>query len=400
MSLKSREYVFPPALRSREMWCPWAFDAAGRKRPRAPHMTDHCYPVAWGADADERPETDFETCMKYVRLKPFELEGMGLDFPDDSPDEKLRPGVLLPHEDAAPDSAEERIALVDFDNVRDPETGDVHPVARNMIRDVGSYVSKSVSGEGLHMLVFGKLPAGYGKLIVPIDVEPFRGLEEPPQVEIYDHGRVAAVTGEHMSMTPLSIDDGQSLVEAVTEHKEYLEDDEGDDSSGSSSTKPRGSKPSNGAGASSPYFEKDLLDFAPAKARGREQSRVHGAHPVHGGTSSDDRESMNYHVDTDANVWHCFAHDSGGGPLEMAAVMAGKIRCADAGEGALERLDDEEFLEVCLRARREGFDGKPPYRALVAIAKAHGLAFADPDEEVLGKSAYKVAKTIYENTPT
>lgn len=399
MSLKSREYVFPPALRSREMWCPWAFDEAGRKRPRAPHMNDHCYPVAWGAGADERPETDFETCMKYVRLQPYELDGMGLDFPPDSPDETLRPGILLPHEDVAPESEDERIVQVDFDDVRDPETGKVHPAARDVIRDAESYAALSSSGEGIHLLVFGKLPPGYGKLIVPLDDEPFGSLESAPQIEIYDHGRVAALTGEHIDMTPVSMSSGQDIIERFVERDRELSDDDGREDPPSPS-KPRGSTGGSGGNASSPYYSKDVIDFAPAECRGSNQSHTHGAHPVHGGTSSADSESMNYHVDVDSNLWHCFAHDSGGGPLEMAAVMAGKIACRNAGEGALERLDDEEFLEVCLRARREGFDGKPPYRALVAIAKAHGLAFADPDEEILGESAYSVALTIYENTPT
>lgn len=68
-----------------------------------------------------------------------------------------------------------------------------------------------------------------------------------------------------------------------------------------------------------------------------------GPHPVHGSTTG-----SNFHVETEKNVWHCFRDNSGGGPLELLAVMHGIIRCADAGKGCLR---GEKFKQVIAKAQ-------------------------------------------------
>lgn len=57
-----------------------------------------------------------------------------------------------------------------------------------------------------------------------------------------------------------------------------------------------------------------------------------GPHPKHGSTTG-----SNFRVDTKKNTWYCFreGHKSGGGPLELLAVLNGIIECKDCHKGVL-----------------------------------------------------------------
>lgn len=390
--------AYPDELTELEIWVCWARDSKGRKRPRAPWLDGHCYPVAWGEDAERRPETDFETALKYSQLRGFELEAMGLAFEPDIPSKDLEPGLILPHADAV-DGVDRRLVQVDLDDVRDPETGELHPEAERLVDELEAYGSISVSGEGVHLLIWSRLPPTRGKYIGELDDEPaFESLDSAPQIELYDHGRHVALTGEHLPETPLDIPERPDVVDELIERYPDATDDGSDDGDVDPEqiTQPD-VKPSSGS-SSSPYFEHRLTDFAlPSDNVDERSNEVQGAHPVHGGTSSSDADSSNYNIDKRKNQWHCFAHDSGGGPLKMVALQEGKLRCGDCEKGALDRLTDGDFLEVCLAARDLGFEGPPPYRALVEIARREGLALKDPEEGVLGRSAYSVAEQIFEH---
>ncbi len=68
----------------------------------------------------------------------------------------------------------------------------------------------------------------------------------------------------------------------------------------------------------------------PRDIKERKGSEVRGSHPLHGSASG-----KNFAVNTSKNCWHCFRHNSGGGPLEWLAVEAGLISCQDARGGCL-----------------------------------------------------------------
>lgn len=386
------ERVYPDELTDLDIWVCWARDHKGRKRPRAPWLDGHAYPVSWGSGSEPRPEADFEKALKWSTLRPFEIDAMGVDFEPDIPEESLDPGLILPHD---VDGVDRRLMQVDLDDVR-REDGSLHPEAERILEEVDAYASVSVSGDGVHALIWARLPAGMGKFIGELDDEPFVG-DSCPQLELYDHGRHVALTGEHLEGTPLEIPERPELVDEWIERYEDATDDGEDDDGSDRLSKPAPTSTTSGSGKS-PYYEHPVLDFAPPKANLEDRStEAQGAHPVHGGTSSADSASSNYNVDKSDNLWSCFAHDSGGGPLKMVAVMEGKLRCDDCEAGALGRLDDGDFLEVCLAARDRGFDGSPPYRALVELARREGLALKDPDEGVLGRSCYSVAEQIFKN---
>ena len=204
---------YPPKIVEKDVWVSWILDGVGRKRPVAPWATGHAYPVKWGEDADDRPETEFDRAKRWAE---FPLNDLGLSLPDDAQSDQLETGIILPH-DRPP--LEERFTLIDWDDVRDPETGEIHPVAAEHITEYGGYVEVSTSGEGLHQYVTGGLRKR-GKFIAPIDEEPFVG-DDLPQVEIYDGGRHVAMTGRFVEGADRDAVEGQELIDAIV--REYAE---------------------------------------------------------------------------------------------------------------------------------------------------------------------------------
>lgn len=384
---------FPEAIAERPIWVTWAFDDVGRKRPRAPWL-GHSYPTRWGQDAEERPEVEFETAAKWASLRKWELDVIA-PFPDDCPDPDLKLGILLPHEP----SLEFPLMLVDLDDVRDPETGEITEPARRIIERLDAFGEVSISGRGIHLFVRASLPPAMGKFIEPLDPEdPSLG-----QIELYDHGRFAALTGEHVEGTPFEVPERQEEIEAIIE--EFHNGD--DDPFREPEFDPGDYDPpelEDGDRGRSPYFEEAILGFTGPLYGEKTPRGARGAHPAHGATDPghDDKDSRNFNIDSGKNVWHCFAHGSGGGPLSLVAVLEDILGCGDCGDArqsALDQLSDEEFLETCLAARdKYGFSGEPPYRALVAVAQRHDLPFANVREGILGRDAYRIARRIYENT--
>jgi len=59
-----------------------------------------------------------------------------------------------------------------------------------------------------------------------------------------------------------------------------------------------------------------------------------GPHPIHGS-----KNGQNLALDLKNNVWHCFRHDTGGGPAQWIAVEEGIIDCGESVPGALRHRD-------------------------------------------------------------
>ncbi|AIY90205.1 DUF3987 domain-containing protein [Geoglobus acetivorans] len=81
-----------------------------------------------------------------------------------------------------------------------------------------------------------------------------------------------------------------------------------------------------------------------------------GAHPVHGSTTG-----RNFWVDPDNNRWNCFRADcavdgkpSGGGVLQLIAVLEGLIDCKDARKGTLRG----ELFKKVLRIAKEKYGAR------------------------------------------
>lgn len=201
-------------LKRRAIWVASALTATGRKLPRAPYLTGHSYPVEWNAklSTEKRPETDFETVYRFTSLSSTELTQLGCPLPETDLDDTLMPGVILPVD--RPPIAE-RATVIDWDNVRDPETGEIHPVCADALERCPSYAAISTSGTGIHQWVLGGL-RDVGRFDEPIDDDPFvPGSDDHPKVEIYDGGRHVAMTGKHIERSGEDLIDGQQLIDAL-----------------------------------------------------------------------------------------------------------------------------------------------------------------------------------------
>lgn len=84
-----------------------------------------------------------------------------------------------------------------------------------------------------------------------------------------------------------------------------------------------------------------ITDVVPLAGLVRHGEELQGGHPGHGSDTG-----ANFCINTSKNVWHCFRHDSGGGPLLWIAVAEGIIDCADAQTGALRGDVFKRVLEV------------------------------------------------------
>jgi hypothetical protein len=77
----------------------------------------------------------------------------------------------------------------------------------------------------------------------------------------------------------------------------------------------------------------------------RHGGKYQGPCPWHGSDTG-----SNFTIDTEKNVWHCFRHSSGGGPLQAIAVMEGVISCEESTKG---RLRGEKFLRTLEHAEKK-----------------------------------------------
>lgn len=177
----------PPALDDR--W-QWMAHKHGEKTPFAP-WADEDHPEAepekdarykWGLAENY---TDSETVAEWVEKDP-----------------RLAGRVFIQRES-------DPLLFVDGDDVRDPDTGAVHPGFVALLNHLGvTYADVSTSGSGVHAYDTGEIPIdGKGQAAFEIDREPWGANDAAPTVEIYATKHVCVTTGEHVPGTPLSVSD-------------------------------------------------------------------------------------------------------------------------------------------------------------------------------------------------
>ena len=81
-----------------------------------------------------------------------------------------------------------------------------------------------------------------------------------------------------------------------------------------------------------------ITDIVPTKGLKRHGDELQGPHPLHGSETG-----QNFCVNTVKNVWCCFRHNSGGGPLTYIGMAEGILKCEECKPGALKGA---QFLEV------------------------------------------------------
>lgn len=393
-------YRIPEDLTSLDIWVLWD----GReKAPRAPWVTGDMYRAGWGdgvvADPEsrmeERPETDYETAKQFADLDPKILHESHAfpRTPEGRPDlpDRVTPTIILPHYPAEPS-----LMLVDFDDVRDPETGKVNSEVLEIIHRLGAYTEVSTSGEGIHVFVRASLPGRLGKFIAPLD--------EKGAIELYDHGRFVGCTWQHVEGTPMEVPERQDVIDELVERyeTEAIRRRRERSTSPDDVTETIASVRGNGSVDRNRYFEIDIRAVADRGYFGQYRRQAPGddwtgPHPAHGPIKSAPEQCSNFGIDPSKNAWHCFAHGIGGGPLHLIAVLEGILDCTEA-DGLNDR--PEALLQTCLAARDSYAAGleevDPPYRALEAIARKHDLIMADSDAGRLGKDCWNIARKIFD----
>lgn len=379
--------AWPEELTSRE-W--WVLADPADKKPRAPWNHDGSdHAVKWNRNLnpEERPETTHGEAVRWSEFAEYS---------------EYHPAIILPPE-------HENITLIDLDDViRD---GMISPPALEVLREAGGFAEVSSSGEGIHTFVRGHLPPALGRVIEYFDESD----ESLGQLEMYDHGRVCVMPGDHIEGSPLTIPDGQRVIDRlISEYvvreceecgAEHLPPDLSDGhcadcyDGATDAEIERDRATYDSGGSRSPYFDHPVADVAEPEYASVHGNRIQGAHPGHGATSPGkaDRNSSNFAVFESENYWRCFAHGTWGGALDLVAILEGFVRCSNFDTRWLDRATDQEFLDVCLAARDEyGFSGDPPYRALVAVAERENLAMADSEEGILGSNGYEIARHVYD----
>lgn len=174
--------VWPPTLHEREQWM-----GRRNKLPFAP----------WG-DRDH-PDTDSDEDARWKwGLEENYVDGETVAIAEDDP--QLDGRVFIQLED-------DPYAFVDGDDVRCPDTGEVHPAFVAILEHLGmTYADVSTSGAGIHAYYRGVLPIdGKGQATFALDSEPWGKNDNPPTIEIYANKHVNVTTGEHVDGTPLEI---------------------------------------------------------------------------------------------------------------------------------------------------------------------------------------------------
>jgi hypothetical protein len=176
--------TYPPTLLDREQWMGHV-----EKKPFAP----------WGdadpddADPEDSPRWEWGRPENYV-------DGPTVAIAEDDP--RLDGRVFL-QQDADP------FAFVDGDDVKDPDTDEIHPAFLAILEHLGvTYADVSTSGAGVHAQYRAPegLPIdGKGQATFPIDTEPWGANDDVPTVEIYANKHVCVATGEHVDGTPREV---------------------------------------------------------------------------------------------------------------------------------------------------------------------------------------------------
>ena len=89
---------------------------------------------------------------------------------------------------------------MDLDHCRNAETGEVEPWATEIVEELDSYTEVSPSGDGLHIIIQGKLPSGRRR----------KG-----NIEMYDSVRYFTMTGDHVAGTPATVEERDALLKQL-----------------------------------------------------------------------------------------------------------------------------------------------------------------------------------------
>jgi hypothetical protein len=167
--------ALPLQLRAEPTWGAWKFIERDGQRVKFPIDANPGPNQGRGAKAND-PATwcDFETAYRYAQR-----HGHGLWF-----------FLRFPY------------VGIDADDCRDPDTGQLTPVAASVFGELDTYAEVSVSGTGIKAIGYGRKPGT-------------RCRRAGLQLELYDQLRGFALTGQRFEDSPLAITDCQAALDHI-----------------------------------------------------------------------------------------------------------------------------------------------------------------------------------------
>jgi len=410
----------------------WMTHKSGEKMPYAP-WTNPDAPAPCS-----ECNTTADECEHSARFK-WGWEGNRRPYKDammSTTDRNIAGPVFIQLED-------DPFVFVDGDDVRCPESGEVHPAFTAVLEHLGmTYADVSVSGAGVHAYYLGALPGDETVAEWDIDDEPWGENDDLPAIEIYSGKHNCLTTGKRIPGTPTTVEPWngavvRKLLEANGEFAETVEVSPSD-----KNDRKREDSPTDAEAPEDCIRAVNRLDAARVAEKTIVSEWTDGSGagrgflPVWG--SSTDGGTANF---VDDFCWVDTGQNGGrGGPVEMALIDLGELRNTNSEVGkatgadfwtGYEHLrdlgfslpesphstdesestdyydidlgayhdgdvwsDPDSMLSACLKARSEGAvdrDVDPPALAMAAIVE--GLLSTD----VVGEETKEMAKEIYHN---
>lgn len=391
-------------------WFAWDLE---EKVPRAPHNNGYAGKAQWGRDNvswDSRVGGTFEDVIDALdgtvnghvdddwRWGTVEDED-GTEHPEKP--RPLYPMCIVPHADFQP---EEPLMLVDLDDVIEPQDDGTAVMTReawDIIQDLGAYAEVSTSMTGVHVFVRSQMPEFVDGKKVQEDLSQSLPSGEVGHIEVYGapaNGRIIGTTWMHINETPRhDVPERQATIDDIVD--EHLDDDdtlsEAEQAEKVFEDRMDADHDTDTSGSKSAYYGLNPVPIANTGPFRTHSVNGQGPHPVHGGTSTPDSESTNFGVDA-REGWKCWAHEDGGGVLQLIAVIEGIRQCGNASDVM---QDPVEALRVCLAARDKhavaALEGEnPPTAALRGVLEVQGIDYSDAGQ--FSRANWQAAISMYE----
>lgn len=158
----------------------------GRKIPRSP-PANPSYRDKYVSAHDPEVWFDLETIEQWCEHLPSHTPAtVTTEIPTDTDKETV-----------------DQLVLLDFDDVRNDDTGEIHGDVFEFIESNNLHAAISYSGTGVH---------AYARASIPVDIKPSCTIElsgwehtDNPELELYAANRPIALTGEHIKQTPVEV---------------------------------------------------------------------------------------------------------------------------------------------------------------------------------------------------
>jgi putative DNA primase/helicase len=167
----------PQTFKQLSRWKLWRLERRDGTETKVPYRIDG----RKASPTNPNDWTDFDTAVR--AFDPEKYDGLGF---------------VLTKEDG--------IVCIDLDECIG-EDGKICDEAMDIVKMMNSWAEVSYSGKGLHILVRGTKPTDKCK------AQSKTG--KIKSIEVYDSGRFVAITGNHLSFTPLDIMERQSELNAL-----------------------------------------------------------------------------------------------------------------------------------------------------------------------------------------